>query len=234
MRRYCSSLTLCQRRTKSDIYYYTKPCLPCRRLGSDREMYVMVHCQTGTEELHLSPIRGWRGQVPYNRLHVHGLMVGCGQHDTPVQQKSFRWLFNALGTLLVPLRPSTGAGLSTKSVLSAMVSAIAIISYDNILGHKNWHAVPEMSTFYGMEGAFPVLLGQKGGLSYIFPLSLKRGGLSYIFPDIFYLLLPLIKSTSPSRWFVGDIITERPLKLDSLDTKDIYIIISAKTPRSRR
>ncbi len=51
-------------------------------------------------------------------LHVHGLMVGCGQHNTHLQQKLFRWLSNASGPLLVPLIPFTKRSLSPSTILS--------------------------------------------------------------------------------------------------------------------
>ncbi len=37
-------------------------------------------------------------------LHVHGLMVGCGQQNALVQQKLFTWLSNASGPPPCPLK----------------------------------------------------------------------------------------------------------------------------------
>ncbi len=55
-----------------------------------------------------------------------------------------RGMVHVLGNIIIVsgsqplvLRPSTGAGLSTKSVLLAMVSVLA----DNMLGHKNMMSV---------------------------------------------------------------------------------------------
>ena len=55
-------------------------------------------------------------------------------------------------------------------------------------------------------GAFPILFRQKGGLSYIFLLSLKRGGLSYISSEnggIFSIFANLKKGSLPVHLFNG-------------------------------